>query len=120
MKILLADGDPGLLREYSLRGFLGSRFFVATDGREALEILKNEFPDIAILELMLPGADGHEILKILAKMKKGRPKKVIIFTSVPKEIGEKKCLELGADGYFCKNGDVFDRFLEVLEITKKL
>ena len=63
-KILVADDDQGVLD--ILKKILkkeGYSIFLATDGKEALEITRNQAIDLAILDMKMPGLDGIEALK---------------------------------------------------------
>jgi two-component system response regulator AtoC len=64
IKVLVVD-DEAIIRE-SLRDWLsdvGHRVLIAEDGNKALEIIKNENPSVAIVDLVMPGMDGIELLK---------------------------------------------------------
>jgi CheY-like chemotaxis protein len=63
--ILVCDDDPSL-REL-VRAVLGPRyrFIEAADGTEALEIAREERPDLIVLDVMLPGLSGIEVLERL-------------------------------------------------------
>ena len=62
--ILLVDDDPNVCRLLKLYlGRAGYRVLSAPDGVSALEIYAAERPDLAILDIMLPGLDGREICR---------------------------------------------------------
>jgi CheY-like chemotaxis protein len=63
--ILVCDDDPSL-REL-VRATLGPRyrFLEAADGAEALTIAREERPDLIVLDVMLPGLSGIEVLEVL-------------------------------------------------------
>ena len=48
--------------EYALQKN-GFEVFIARDGQEALEILKNKVPDLVLLDIMMPNVDGYETLQ---------------------------------------------------------
>lgn len=66
LRILLGEDDPFLaeLLEQALAR-AGHRVAVAPDGPSALVRLKAERPDLLLLDLMLPGIDGFEVLRVL-------------------------------------------------------
>lgn len=72
MRILIADDDPTLRSELAelLRGD-GHEVRVAADGREALRLLESEACDVALLDLVMPGSTGLEILKRLQGARSG-------------------------------------------------
>ena len=67
-KILIVDDEPNIVMslEYT---FKKNNFevFIARDGQEALEILKNQLPDIIILDVMMPMVDGYATLEQIKK-----------------------------------------------------
>ena len=72
---------------------------VAYDGENGLSLIKNMQFDLIILDLMLPGKDGFEILKEISD-KKDIP--VLIVSAKDDEISKIKGLNLGADDYITK------------------
>lgn len=64
-RVLVIDDDPGIRRLLiSARGFLGFEVDAAGDLTEALAQVARRAPDVVILDVMLPGADGFEILPL--------------------------------------------------------
>ena len=101
MKILIVDDDPELLPlvAYALRqaGFL---VLEATTGAQALELLKSERPDLAVLDLNLPGIDGFEVCKRVRESGDKTP--VLMLTVRGDEEAQVRGLDLGADDYLTK------------------
>lgn len=106
-KVLLVEDDPFLIDIYTTKlkeeGFLVD---IATTGQDCLEKLEKERFDLLILDIVLPGIDGWEILE---KIKKERDKKIIkkdFKILVLSNLGQKeeieKGLKLGADKYLIK------------------
>jgi len=99
-KVLIIDDDERLcklLREY-LEGN-GFRVFTLSDGSGALKFIEKEPPDIVILDIMLPGKDGLEVLKDINN-KYFIP--VIMLTARGEDTDKIIGLELGADDYIPK------------------
>jgi DNA-binding response OmpR family regulator len=95
-KILITD-DSNVNRSY-LRSILEDKDFEVLDassGHEALDIVVNSAPDAMILDLMMPGIGGLDILKMIRA--KGYKFPIIIFTSDYKEETKKSCLDAGAN-----------------------
>jgi two-component system response regulator CpxR len=85
---------------------------VAYDGESALDMVKEEEPEVMILDLKMPGIDGIEVL---TRVKKSNPEiEVIILTGHGSEADRKVCMELGAFAYLQKPVDI-----EVLSETLK-
>ena len=104
-RVLIVEDDKFLLDMYVLKfnehGFMVD---VAMNGQEALtKITKEESkPDAVLLDLVMPGISGFEVLEKI-KGEKLLPNSLIIILS---NLGQKedidKCLALGADGYIVK------------------
>jgi DNA-binding response OmpR family regulator len=102
-KILIVDDEPNIVMslEYT---FKKQNFdvFIARDGQEALEILKNQLPDVIILDVMMPLVDGFETIQLIKKNEKLNHCKVIFLSAKNKESDIQKGLSLGADAYLTK------------------
>lgn len=77
----------------------GYRVAVAYDGEEALEKVKEETPDLVLLDLMLPKKDGMEVCR---EIRKEHYMPIIMLTAKDSEIDKVLGLELGADDYVTK------------------
>lgn len=104
-KLLLVDDERQFVQTLSERLRLreiGS--VVAYDGQSALDMIKEEEPDVMILDLKMPGINGIEVLK---QVKQTNPLiEVIILTGQGSEADKKLCMELGAFAYLEKPVDV--------------
>jgi two-component system, OmpR family, alkaline phosphatase synthesis response regulator PhoP len=74
----------------------------AQDGMKGLKLIKQENPDLAILDLMLPGLDGLEVCKRLRADPKTSRLPIIVLTAKGEEADKIVGLELGADDYVTK------------------
>ena len=72
------------------------------DGKEFLEALTLETPELVLMDIMLPGEDGIELLKRLKASPKTRDIPVIMVTAKGAEYDKVKGLDLGADDYVTK------------------
>lgn len=79
------------------------RVSIAVDGKQAIEFLEKEIPDIILLDIILPYFDGIEILKKLKDNERWRGIPVILLTNISERDSIRKCLELGADDYAIKS-----------------
>lgn len=77
----------------------GLRVVTAVNGREALDHLREEMPDIIILDVMMPGMDGFETLR---RIRTASQVPVIMLTAKDEEADRIRGLELGADDYVGK------------------
>ena len=102
-KILIVDDEPNIVMalEYT---FKKNNFevFIARDGQEALDILKNQLPDLIILDVMMPMVDGFATLEQIKKDERLQHCKVLFLSAKNKEKDIEKGLSLGADLYVIK------------------
>ena len=102
-KILVVEDDPSLLTliTYNLEK---NKFSVkqAKTGEDALLFLKEEIPDLAILDWMIPAPSGLEICKILRRQKQTSDLPIIILTAKGEEEDKIRGLDSGADDYISK------------------
>lgn len=104
-KVLIVDDQNGirvLLTE--VFGSEGYRTFNASNGKLALEIVKNESPDLVLLDMKIPGMDGLEILKNIKKI--NADIKVIMMTAYGELDMIKEATECGALMHFTKPFDI--------------
>jgi putative two-component system response regulator len=75
---------------------------VAMDGESALEVVSDEQPDLVLLDIMMPGMDGYEVLKRLKEDAATVHIPIIFFTALTEEDDKKKGLGMGAVDYIAK------------------
>jgi DNA-binding NarL/FixJ family response regulator len=115
LKVLIAD-DSNLVRERlaALVSEVEDAELVSQAGnaREAIEAIQRLKPDVAILDIRMPGDSGLQVLEVV-KTDKAAPV-VIVLTAFPYPQYRRKCLEAGAEYFFDKSSE-FDRVAKVLE-----
>ena len=74
----------------------------AASGENAIQIATRKFPDLIVLDLMLPGVDGLEVAKFLKNEPKTREIPIVMLTAKGEESDVVIGLELGADDYITK------------------
>lgn len=84
----------------------------ARDGIGAIKAVRKLNPDVAILDIKMPGVDGIDVLKDIKN--NNQYIKVIMLTNYPYPQYRKKCMELGAD-YFFKKSTEFENVMEALK-----
>jgi DNA-binding response OmpR family regulator len=100
-RILVADDEPHI-REV-IRAYLereGHEVLEASDGDMALELARNQAPELLLLDVMLPGRSGFEILRTIRG--EGSVVGVVMLTARDDVIDRVAGLELGADDYVTK------------------
>ncbi len=101
--ILVVDDEPDIsaLLAYHLARE-SYRVRTAATGHEALRAIETEIPDLVLLDLMLPGASGLEVLQEIRRQKAWQEIPVILLTAKREEIDRVEGLRLGADDYVSK------------------
>ncbi|WP_372683028.1 response regulator [Desulfosarcina sp.] len=104
-KILLVDDEKKYVQTLSKRLMMRElESAVVYDGESALELAREDEPDVMILDLRMPGIDGIEVLR---RVKKTHPAiEVIVLTSQGSETDKKTCMELGAFAFLSKTVDI--------------
>ncbi|WP_020618510.1 response regulator [Paenibacillus daejeonensis] len=104
-KVLIVDDQNGirvlLVEVFSSEGYLT---YQASNGKLALEIVKEESPHLVLLDMKIPGMDGLEILKHIKAI--NREIKVIMMTAYGELDMIKEATDLGALMHFTKPFDI--------------
>ena len=126
-KILVIDDDPDILE--AIRAVLEAhshQVITARDGGEGLGKLKEERPDLMILDLMMPIIDGFAVLKEVQDPRRSKYSNIpiLILTSVKEEASRRRYeletgLELNVDDYVEKPIDPHTLILRVDKLLKK-
>ena len=105
-KILIVDDDPMSvdLLEQELED-LGYETVSANNGKEALQRIADEAPDLILLDVMMPVMDGFRACRILKESEKTRLIPVVIMTALHEIENRIKGIEAGADDYLIKPVD---------------
>jgi len=96
--VLVVDDHPKVLRfiEIDLK-LCGFKVITTTSGSEALELVKSAQPDIVLLDIIMPGMDGFEVLR---RLRDFTQLPVIAFSASPGNYHE--AVRLGADDFMPK------------------
>ena len=94
------DNRYTLTRRLSREGF--SNIATATNGREALELLRAKPIDLVLLDIMMPDMNGYEVLEHLKADPQLRHIPVIMISAVDEIESVIRCVELGAEDYLSK------------------
>ncbi len=100
-RVLVVDDEPGILKVLGIELKLsGYDAITTTSGAEAIEIVRTEKPDIVLLDVVMPGVTGLEVLQHVRKFSQVP---IIIFTGHPTVI--KLAMQNGADDSIAKPFD---------------
>ena len=116
--ILVVDDDPYILMslEFLMRKS-GFDVLVARNGKETLEILNRNVPDVVLLDIMMPDVDGYDICKHIKSTKKLKECKVVFLSAKSKESDIQKGYDIGAELYITKpfsNKDLVKKIQELI------
>jgi two-component system KDP operon response regulator KdpE len=98
--LLVVDDEAGILRlmklELSAQGF---RVITASDGEAAITLAEEHRPDAILLDVMMPGISGIEVMR---RLRERSNVPVLLVTAKDKDTDKVRGLELGADDYIVK------------------
>ena len=86
---------------------------VAATGTDGIKMAESEKPDIILLDLLLPGTDGFDVLKQVKEKSKNTP--VIIFSNLAEDKDILKGKELGAAEFMTKSNFTLDELIEKIK-----
>jgi len=104
-KILIADDEPHIVDLLKLMLRDKYQLYIATDGKETLEILKKVRPDLILLDVMMPHINGFEICEKIKSNPKTNSIKIAMLSAKTQEKDIVEGLKLGADYYLTKPFD---------------
>jgi two-component system phosphate regulon response regulator PhoB len=120
-RILVVDDEPDItaLVAYHLAK-AGYRVSTASNGPDALKAAREERPDVVILDVMLPGASGYDVLDELRRRDETKEVGVILLTARREEPDRIRGLTLGADDYLTKPFSPHELALRVSALLRRL
>lgn len=119
-KILLVEDDPDVA--IILTDLLQSRGYevdYAGDGKQALEKLEKNHPDLVVSDAMLPKMDGWELCKKVKENSELRKIPLLIMTGKSHSVAELRSFECGADEFIAKPFENKDILNMIHRLTQK-
>ncbi len=122
MKVLIIEDDK-FLRELINRKLQSENFetVLAIDGETGLDLIIKENPDIVLLDLILPGINGFEVLTKVKKNEKTKNIPVIILSNLGQKDDIEKGMGIGATDYLVKAhftpSEIVEKINQILEKT---
>lgn len=102
-QLLLVEDDKQLAGMYSKKFKQeGFEVTIATTGSDGIQVAKEGDFDIIVLDLMLPGISGVDVLEILRSDERTVKTPVIIYTNFGDQYNRERCLTYGADEFVLK------------------
>ncbi len=116
-KVLMIDDDENICRLVKLNlEKEGFQVLVAYDGESGLDLVSRENPDLILLDIMMPGMDGVEVLR---QIRKDRTTPVIMLTAKADTFDKVLGLELGADDYITKPFDTKELTARIKAVIRR-
>jgi two-component system alkaline phosphatase synthesis response regulator PhoP len=102
-KILVVDDEANIIElvKFNLERE-GYQVITANDGTIALELVRNEKPDLILLDIMLPGMDGLSVCRTINSKDETKGIPIIMLSARGEELDKVLGLEMGADDYITK------------------
>ncbi|MFH0924228.1 MAG: response regulator [bacterium] len=102
-KVLLVDDEPDFIEtvDFFLKGS-GFEVIIASNGKEALEKVQKERPDIILMDNMMPEMDGLEACRLIKADSSLKSIPIIMLTAKGQKQDVKDALEAGANNYIVK------------------
>jgi len=102
MKVLVVEDNPLMLKTVELKLIKdGYEVICCTDGKDALEKISSELPDVVLTDIMLPYVSGLEVISAVKAMTEKKII-VIVFSVMGQEDVVEEAFSLGADDYITK------------------
>ncbi len=120
MKILLAEDDTNILTiaVLSLTRVGGHQVITAKDGKEALEMIKKEKPDLILLDVMMPVMNGFDACKQLKSNAATKDIPIIFLTARAQAHEVQFGISIGAMGYILKPFDPMTLPSQIEEVLR--
>ena len=105
-KVLIVDDEPYNI-EYLRQELVDYDYelLLASNGKQAIEVINSDEPDVILLDIMMPVMDGFDVLKELRSKGKLKDTAVVIISALTDISSIAKGIELGADDYLSKPFD---------------
>lgn len=119
-KVVIVEDNVSLADIYKIRlELLGYTCFAAYDGREALELIERELPDLVLLDLMVPKVAGDQILATMRDSAWGKDIKVLIISNLNEADAPTGIREMGIEGYAVKANLTNDQLDQLVDSILK-
>ncbi len=126
-KILIVDDEPGMriLLEQTLEDIEGTgiELLKASNGEEAIKLIKSERPSLVFLDVMMPGMDGFEVCNRVKNEFGMKNIYILMLTAKGQDVDKKRGEEVGVDSYMTKPfnpDDIMKKAVEILGLENKV
>jgi len=118
-KILIADDEANI--RLLVSSMLGKDYIVlgASDGKEAVDMARNQKPDLVLMDIMMPNMDGYTACYTIKQDPVTKAIPVVMLTAIGHELNVKLSQEMGADGYITKPFSIDELLHEVKRVLEQ-
>lgn len=119
-KIVVVEDEPLLLKALNIE-LLSAKYKIisATDGEAAWKAIRDQKPDLVLLDLVLPKLSGFEVLRIMKENQDTKKIPVIILSNLGQKEDMLRGLSLGADDFFIKSNTELTQIIDKIKILLK-
>lgn len=115
-KILIVEDEPFLSEMYKTKfETLGYSVIMAENGEQGIRMMREDKPDLVLLDIVMPVLDGYSFLKRVRSDPELKDRLIVIFSNLGQEEEITKGLQLGADDYLVKSDHTPTELLRKLE-----
>ena len=118
-KLLIAEDERSIAKALQLKlSISGFEVSLASNGEEALALMKEKKFDLLLLDIMMPKMDGFSVMEAMKKLKNKTP--VIILSNLSQEDDAERAKALGAVDFFIKSNtpltDIIEKVKKFLKV----
>jgi diguanylate cyclase (GGDEF)-like protein len=119
-RLLVVDDDPFIARLLEIElAAAGFQVRVANDGQQAIDLVREEAPDLVITDVMMPHVDGFELTRLLRQDPRTAHISVIILTARGLSADKLEGFAIGADDYIVKPFDTPELLARVRGVLRR-
>jgi len=117
-KSILIVEDDDFLRSLVDRRLTGDGYevLIAKDGNSGFEMALKKIPKVILLDLLLPGVSGYEVLEKIRAKEETKDIPIIIFSNLGQKEDVKKAMQLGANDFLIKANFTLDDLVEKIKV----
>lgn len=119
-KILVIEDEESLIKNLRMALEDDYKILSSTTGKEGIKKAKSESPDLILLDLLLPGVDGFEVLKTLKSDEETEPIPVLVLTNLGDKETISKIFAAGGKEYLVKSDwsidDIVNKIYSIIQL----
>lgn len=117
--LVVDDNDMNLTLLSKILEMEGYQVMTALNGIEAIRLAEQHMPDLAILDVMMPGMDGYELCRKMRQPPFNKNMPIVMLTAMSGDKDRKEALDAGANDVWNKPFDMGQLRVRIGELLKK-